>query len=296
MNSAKPQIEIVCEIKSELGESPVWDSIKQRIIWVDIVNGNIHEFFPSTQKSNSFNVGQMVGAVALTASGKLVAALKNGFAKIDMEKKTVEQINDSENHLPDNRFNDGKCDVAGRFWAGTMSSNGSSWQGKLYSLEKNKVIKKLSDVSCSNGLAWSLNNKTLYFIDTPTRNVFAFDYDVTSGNINNGKIIITIAKQDGKPDGMTIDNEGMLWIALWNGWKLQRWNPHRSQLLDEIKLPVAKVTSCTFGGANFNDLYVTTASKDLTQEEKIKQPLAGRLLVLKDIGYKGFAAFTFNDV
>lgn len=297
MSNSKPLIQTVSRIRSILGESPVWDPVKQRIIWVDIVQGKVHEFYPGTNKSNTFNVGQMVGAVAVANSGNLVASLQNGFAKIDINQGTVEIINDPENHLPDNRFNDGKCDPAGRFWAGTMSLKGASACGTLYAIEKDgSVSPKVKGVGCSNGIVWSRDEKTMYFIDTPTRNVFAYDYDVTTGNISNSKTVIAIDEKDGHPDGMTIDAEGMLWIALWNGWKIQQWNPLTSTLLNEIYFPVAKITSCTFGGDQLDDLYITTASKDLTHQERKDQPLAGCLLVIKQCGYKGLAPFTFADI
>ncbi len=157
------------------------------------------------------------------------------------------------------------------------------------------LVPKIKGVGCSNGIAWSRDEKTMYFIDTPTHNVFAYDYDFTTGNISNSKTVITIGEKDGHPDGMTIDADGMLWIALWNGWKIQRWNPLTGTLLKEIYFPVAKITSCTFGGEQLDDLYVTTASTDLTPQERKDQPLAGCLLVIKQCGYKGLATFTFDD-
>lgn len=295
MNSKNTAIEVVPVPVSELGEGPVWDAQQQRIIWVDIEQRKIHSYYPATKQYKAFEAGQMVGAVALTERGRFVGALQNGFAFIDTEKNKVEKINDPESHLPGNRFNDGKCDPAGRFWAGTMSLKGEGNRGSLYLLDKRMVIKKLEGISCSNGLAWSTDCQTLYYIDSPTRCVKAFDYDLSSGEIENSRNIITISEKDGFPDGMTIDEQGMLWIALWDGGKVQRWDPTTSSLLLEIRLPVTNVTSCTFGGEDFTDLYITTAVQGLTETQRKEQPLAGCLFVIKDCGYKGLPATLFAE-
>ena len=153
----------------------------------------------------------------------------------------------------------------------------------------------IGDVSISNGMAWSSDHQTFYYIDSPTKQVVAYDYENRSGHISNRRIVIQFADDDGFPDGMTIDTEDMLWIAHWNGWQVARWNPHTGEKLLQIKMPVAKVTSCTFGGEHFEDLYITTARVGLTEEELRKQPLAGSLFVLPKCGYKGLPAFEFSS-
>ncbi len=142
-------------------------------------------------------------------------------------------------------------------------------------------------------MAWSLNQQTFYFIDTPSYEVVAYDYDKNTGSISNKRTIIKIAKEDGFPDGMTIDSEGMLWIANWDGWQVTRWNPATGEKIVAIKLPVAKVTSCSFGGKNLEDLYITSAKIGLSENELAQQPLAGCLFVIKDCGFKSIAAVEF---
>ncbi|HET7897759.1 MAG TPA: SMP-30/gluconolactonase/LRE family protein [Flavisolibacter sp.] len=295
MNSHNAAVKALPVPVSELGEGPVWDAQEHQIIWVDIERGKIQSYHPATQQYKSFSAGQMVGSVALASSGKVVGALQNGFALIDMETNSVVMLGDPESDLQDNRFNDGKCDAAGRFWAGTMCMKGDKNKGGLYVLDKKTVTQKLTGVSCSNGLAWGVDNTILYFIDSPTRSVVAFEYDLSSGEIKNGRNIITIAEKDGFPDGMTIDAEGMLWIALWGGGKVQRRNPFSSIILQEISLPVSLVTSCTFGGEDLTDLYITTATKGLTESERKAQPLAGCLFVVQNSGYQGIPAALFNE-
>lgn len=278
-----------------LGEGPVWDAAKKRILWVDILQGEIHQFTLAIKEHKIFKTDKMVGAIALRTSGGLIASLQNGFAIIDAEKGTTELIADSEAHLTENRFNDGKCDAAGRFWAGTMSVTNTPEAGSLYTLEADlSVSVKIRGVGCSNGIAWSPNGSIMYYIDTPTRQVAAFDYDLIDGSISNKRIVINIPESDGYPDGMTIDTEGMLWIALWGGWKVSRWNPYTGKIIGHILLPVSGITSCVFGGETMDDLYITSARTGLSDDDLKIQPLAGSLFVVKKSGFKGMPAFEFK--
>jgi sugar lactone lactonase YvrE len=288
--------EVVLDHTCLLGEGPVWDPVKQSILWVDIEGGEIHRYSPEKKQHTSMLAGQMVGAIALRSNGGMVAALQNSFATIDMEQQTIHPIMDPEVHLPDNRFNDGKCDPAGRFWAGTMDYvSGKKGAGSLYVMQKDLTVERVvQDVSCSNGLAWSPDHRTLYYIDTPTREVVAYDYEITSGRITNKRAVVTIPDTDGYPDGMTIDTEGMLWVACWDGWRVSRWNPLTGALLQTIKLPASRITSCAFGGAGLDDLYITSAKTGLSEQDLKAQPLAGSLFVIKKCGFKGANPFVFG--
>jgi sugar lactone lactonase YvrE len=269
-----------------LGEGPVWDEKTNTICWVDIINGDIHELNPAIGSFKTIKVKHMIGAVAICTNGDFLAALKGGLGIVERETGKLNLFSDPESHLPNNRFNDGKCDPEGRFWVGTMSINESPNAGSLYVLDmNNQVAKKIEHTTISNGMAWSLDHQTFYYIDTPTLKVVAYDYEKSSGIITNPRIVITIDEKDGYPDGMTIDAEGMLWIAHWGGWQLTRWDPLTSEKLFSIPLPVANVTSCTFGGENLQDLYITTAKKGLNEEELAQQPLAGNLFVWKNSGH-----------
>lgn len=288
--------EVVLNHTSLLGEGPVWDPATKSILWVDIEKGEIHRFSPENKTHKTMQIGQMVGAIALRASGGLIAALQRSFATVDIDQQTLHPIIDPEIHLPDNRFNDGKCDPAGRFWAGTMDYvSGKAGAGSLYTLHTDmSVVTRIEGVSCSNGLAWSADHRVLYYIDTPTRQVVAYDYDIATGSITNKKVVINIPASDGYPDGMTIDTEGMLWVACWDGWKVSRWDPRTGKLLQHILLPASKVTSCTFGGAGLGDLYITSAKTGLSAQELKEQPLAGSLFVIKNIGFTGHRPFVFQ--
>jgi sugar lactone lactonase YvrE len=293
MNHGK--LEVVTEHYCLLGEGPVWDNRQNRIFWIDILNGEIHSFYPDGNLHRICKLGEVLGAISLRKSGGLVAAMKDRFAAIDPDTGIMQTLAKVETHLPDNRFNDGKCDPAGRFWAGTMSVSNVPNAGSLYLLEKNlSVTTKIAGVSCSNGLAWSPDHQTLYYIDTPTQNVVAYAYDITNGNITDGRIVIRIPAGEGLPDGMTIDTEGMLWIALWGGWKVVRYNPFTGKQLHSVNLPVSRVTSCIFGGDMMEDLYITSARTGLSPSGLKSEPLAGALFVIKNSGFKGLDGFEFD--
>ncbi len=289
-------LEVIDTEPALLGEGPVWDAHRQCICWVDILNGHIHEFTPTRNTYRQIQVNDMVGAVALRTNGHFIAALKSGLAFVNRDTGAVQMLHHPEVHLPGNRFNDGKCDPAGRFWVGTMALSEEPGAGSLYMIEKDlSHSRKIEGVTISNGMAWSPDHKTFYYIDTPTMEVVAYDYDIRTGEIAGKRTAITIPENQGFPDGMTIDREGMLWIAHWDGWQVTRWDPGAGTQLLSLSLPVARVTSCTFGGADFQDLYITTARVGLTEEQLAQQPLAGRLFVVADCGYEGVEAWAFGD-
>jgi len=300
MSTPQHPIEVVGKTISLLGEGPVWDAKQGMIYWIDILNGQLHRHHPATNTEVSLSLDQMIGSFALSDDGKIIAALKEGIYWVDKNTGQKELIITPEKHIPNNRFNDSKCDPAGRFWAGTMSLTEEKEAGSLYCIEKNKQTglieskKMISNLTISNGMAWSIDGKTFYFIDTPTYEIVAYDYELSTGQIKNKKLVARIDAEDGFPDGMTMDAEGMLWVAHWGGWQVTRWNPITGKKLSSIQLPAAKITSCTFGGYNLSDLYISSARVGLTDAELAKQPLAGSLFVVKNCGYTGLPAVEFR--
>lgn len=295
INNLVLKVDIVVDHKCLLAEVPVWDDVQKCICWIDILNGEIHQFSIEKKVFTSISVHEMIGSLAICVNGDFIVALHHGFAFVNRKNGAITKITDPEAHLPNNRFNDGKCDPAGRFWAGTMPLNESESCGSVYMMASDlSAIKKIKDVTISNGMAWSLNHTIFYYIDTPTYRVVAYSYDKNTGNITNKKVIIKVGEEDGFPDGMTIDDEGMLWIAHWGGWQLTRWNPKTGKKISAIKLPVSNVTSCTFGGADLTDLYITSAKKGLTEKQLSEQPLAGSLFIIAGCGFKGLPAFKFD--
>ncbi len=275
--------ELEFEARAQLGEGPCWDARKGLLYWVDIERFELHIYNPASKTDRAINVGQHIGAAVVRQSGGLLVALREGFFHLDPTTEQLTHIVDPEPECPENRFNDGKCDPAGRFWAGTMHLPETEMNcGHLYCLDTDlRVRRRVDDVSISNGLAWSADERTMYFVDSPTRQCVAFDYDKATGGITNRRVVVEIPEGAGWPDGMTIDAEGMLWIALWDGWRVARYNPQSGELLDEIQVPVARPTSAVFGGENLDTLYITSASTRLSAEDLAEQPLAGGLFKTK---------------
>jgi sugar lactone lactonase YvrE len=256
--------ELVLDARADLGEGPAWEPTTGSLYWVDIHAGRLHIFNPQDGSDRSINVGEYLGCAAPRRPGGLVLGLRSGFATIDSalpsgEELKVKALINPEPHLPGNRFNDGKCDPAGRFLAGSMDNAEIEPSGSLYSLSPNGQVKTLlTGTHIANGLTWSPDYQTFYFIDTPTRTVMAYDYDLATGAIANPHLVISVPPALGWPDGMTSDTQGQLWVAMWGAAKLTRWNPASGQLLEKIPFPALNVSSCAFGGPHLTDLYVTS--------------------------------------
>ncbi|XID95864.1 SMP-30/gluconolactonase/LRE family protein [Paenibacillaceae bacterium WGS1546] len=286
--------EVLPVAKSVLGEGPLWIPDEDQLVWVDIESGRIHLYAPGTGNYRSVAVGQRIGAVVKAEDGRMVCAMESGFAFLDLAGGGLEPIADPEAHLPGNRFNDGKVDPAGRFWAGTMPMDGGGAAGSLYRLDGDgSVARMVGEIGCSNGLGWSPDGRTMYYIDTPTRRIDRFDYDAISGNIGNRRTAAVIPREHGYPDGMTVDAEGMLWVACWDGYGVSRIDPATGKLLERLELPVARVTSCCFGGESLDELYITSASVGLSEEQLRREPLSGSLFMHKP-GVKGLPATEYK--
>jgi sugar lactone lactonase YvrE len=289
------RVNIASTQRSALGEGPVWDAERKSLCWVDILGGKIHILDISENQHRSIDVGEMIGCIGIRRDGNFIAGLKSGIAFVNRDNSLITQILNPEIHLATNRFNDGKCDPAGRLWVGSMELSEKTGAGNLYMVDEDlQWTKKIEGVTISNGLAWTSDHRTFYYIDTPTRQVAAFDFDVTTGEISNKRIAIEIPASDGFPDGMTIDADDNLWIAHWDGWQVSRWDPRKGEKLLTVRLPAARITSCAFGGDALRDLYITSASTGLTEEQLKEQPDAGMLFVLKDSGYQGVRSTYFN--
>ncbi|HEX6972640.1 MAG TPA: SMP-30/gluconolactonase/LRE family protein [Limnochordia bacterium] len=284
-------MEVVTDVQSTLGEGPIWYG--ERLYWVDILEKKVHSYAPDRNEVRTLQLDQFVGTVVPRRRGGLVVALQNGFAFL-AEDGTVTPIADPEADKPDNRFNDGKCDPAGRFWAGTMPMDEQRPVGSLYMLDlQGQVHRKLSGVTISNGICWSDDGKTMYYIDTPTHQVIAYQFDMDSGEIRDPRTVVTIDPRDGAPDGMTIDERGYLWIGLWGGYAVVCYDPASGRRVAKLDVPVARVTACAFGGPDLGDLYITTARVGLSEADAAREPLAGRLFKTR-VDVKGVPAFAYG--
>lgn len=295
MERITDKLSLALDAKAQIAEGPFWDQKEQLLYWVDILEKKINIYDPALGKNKHIQLDKMIGALIPTnEQGKLLAALTDGLYIIDAETVEQEFLVNPETNTDQTRFNDGKCDRSGRFWVGTMDLEEDRPLGNLYCLDKElNLEEKVKDVKISNGLAWSLDNKKMYYIDSPTKKVFAFDYDLETAEISKRRVIIKFAEGEGVPDGMTIDNQGKLWIAHFGGAQVSRWDPETGKKIDKVELPVSNVTSCAFGGKNMDELYMTTASVGLSEKEKQAQPYAGGIFRYQ-AELKGLESVKFN--
>lgn len=290
----KNEVELVLDTKSDLGEGAIWNYKTGELLWVDITAKILNFYHPKLKNNKEMFTGQMIGTVVPAESGKVMVALQNGFYQLDPETGTKKLITNPEEGIEGNRFNDGKCDPAGRFWAGTMSTTGKRQAGALYRLDPDSSVHKMIDnVGTSNGIVWSPDYTKMYYIDTPTRKVMAWDYNNETGEISNPKTAIEVPEEMGYPDGMTIDEDGNVWIALWSGSAVGCWNPETGELLRTIGVPAKNVTSVAFGDDDLGTLYITTARQGTSDEELEKFPHAGGVFKTRP-GVKGVEAFFFK--
>jgi sugar lactone lactonase YvrE len=287
------KVELLLDAHAELGESPAWDAAAGVLYWVDIHAGRLHTFDPSTGANRTLDLGEPIGCLAPIRGGGMILALRSGFWSLHPPAVTPTRL-PSPGQVPGNRFNDGKCDPAGRFLAGTMDEAEKEARGSLYSCAPGgQITTLLTGLGISNGLTWSPDYKTFYFIDTPTRRVIAYDYNLDTGGIANPRPVVYVPEGLGWPDGMTSDTEGKLWIALWGGARVTCWDPGTGQLTASHPLPALNVTSCVFGGADLLDLYITSARKGMSRAELDEYPLSGGLFRLQ-AGVCGLPTFEFG--
>jgi sugar lactone lactonase YvrE len=267
--------DVAYRCRDELGEGPVWDARSGALLWVDITRKTIHIWRPGTGAHRELTADATVGAVVPRSAGGAVAAIGQGFAYVDLDAGTIAPFADLGVADPSIRVNDAKCDRQGRFWAGTMSETLAEGAGSLYRLDPDGSLSLVvAGVTVSNGLDWSPDNETMYFIDTLRYGVDAFDFDAESGALSNRRRLITIDEQEGLADGLTVDSEGCIWVALCFGGAVRRYTPD-GRLDATVGLPVTMATSCAFGGDDYRTLYITTGSSALPEEERERQPLAG---------------------
>ncbi len=280
--------ELLVDAKAMLGEGPVWDARTQTIYWIDILNKRIYA------GSNVLTeLDELIGCIAPRKSGGLVLTQRFSFASLEVDSVKLTSLFTLKEEPSNNRFNDGKCDPCGRFIAGTMDLDVKDPYGSLYSFDGKSITKLLSNITISNGMTWSPDYKTFYYIDTPTREVKSFDYDLETGAIANPRSAICIPESLGWPDGMTSDTQGNLWIAMWGGAQVTKWDPHTGQLLEQIPVPAKNVSSCVFGGENLNELYITSARKDLSESTLAQYPLTGGLFRVQT-NVEGMPTFEFE--
>ncbi|MEI7551811.1 MAG: SMP-30/gluconolactonase/LRE family protein [Verrucomicrobiota bacterium] len=257
-------VEVCHPVRARLGEGPVWHPGRGTLWWIDILGQRFFESDLSGAPPRELPCAQMIGAVVPTRDGALIAALRDGLHRVDPATGATTPWAAAPGHDPrEFRFNDGKVDPSGRFWAGTLALDSRPGQSRLYRFDADRSAHVMREgVSISNGLAWTADARTLYYIDSPTRTVQAFAYDGEAGTIGPPRVVITLGEGEGWPDGCCLDAEGGLWIAHWGAARVTRWEPETGRRLRTVAVPAANVTSCAFGGAQRDQLYITSAVDD----------------------------------
>ncbi len=276
-------LEHLLSVNCKLGEGPVWSQAEQKLYWVDIEQACFHTFEPATKQHQVFQVGLAVGSLALRRAGGLVLATKGGFAFSSGRDTDLEFVADPEEGNPLMRFNDGKVDRQGRFWAGSVHQQPAIGlaEGSLYRLNPDLSVARMEiSVGITNGIDWSLDNTLMYYTDSLRKVIYAYDFEPASGTIANRRIFIDSTAEEGVPDGLTVDSEGYIWSVRWGGWKITRYDP-AGKVEREIEMPVEYPTSCMFGGENLDELFITSAWTAFGPTYPTGQPLAGDLFRFK---------------
>jgi sugar lactone lactonase YvrE len=287
-----PAIEVVDSAHDVLGESPVWDSRRRVLWWVDGIGCRIHRLDPSSGEKRTWLQPEEVGSIGLRANGGLVVAMRSGFFFFDPDSGALTEICRPDAERPKNRFNDGKMDRNGRFWSGTVQADRYVPRGRLWRLDPDlKTSQHMDGLTCINGLSFSPDGQLMYMTDSFNLCVDVLNYDQDEGTIHNRRLFAEVQIGRGRCDGATVDADGCFWSANNDGWCVTRFDP-RGRVDRVINLPVRRPTSLAFGGADLDILFITTATRRLPASELAQQPIAGCLLAVRP-GVKGLPEAEF---
>lgn len=293
-SEAPPGVALFLKMEAALGEGPIWNHETDELYWVDIEGKFLHILDPASKDNRSWPTPSRIGTVVPINDTLAIVALQNGTYLIHTKTGdlTFHAAVDSSN--AETRLNDGKSDPMGRLWVGSMQMPQDRPGGNLFMVEGNgNVTEKLDSITISNGIVWTADKKTMYYIDTPEGTIQAFDYENQTGELSNERTAVVIDEELGQPDGMAIDEEGKLWVGLWNGNSIVRFDPETGALLSQVQVPAHNVTACAFGGRDLDSLFITTARLDMTAEELETYPDAGSIFVYVP-GVKGVKSDFFT--
>lgn len=280
MTAPKPYtVTLAVDAQNTLGEGCLWDEQAGALYWADIEGRFIQRWRPGG-RVEKWELPERVGSFSLRRGGGLVVALASGFAFVTLDPLTIERIAAPEAHLPGNRFNDGRTDAQGRFWAGTMDLRKKAPSGSLYRLDPDRSWRRMQEGICiPNSTAWSPDARVMYFADSIARTIWAYDFDEASGSIRNRRVFATTEAPIG-PDGSTVDAHGFLWNAQWGASRVRCYS-HDGLVRMDVPLPVSQPTCCCFGGPDLRTLYVTSAREDLSPAQLAREPHAGGVFAVE---------------
>ncbi len=288
-------VERVLTVHNRLGEGPVWSVDEQALYWVDIVEQCFWRLVPATGVHERIDVGVSIGVLALRTSGGIVMATRQGFAFWEPETRQIKFLVNPEEGKPYMRFNDGAVDCMGRFWAGSMlDDEGQQKQvGTLYRLDPDGSVQAMEHgVGIPNGIGWSPDNRTMYFTDSMTRTIYAYDFSIIDSTLSNRRVFVSPAEEMGSPDGLCMDEQGYIWSACWDGAKIVRYDP-QGNIERIIEVAALRPTSCIFGGPKLNELYITSSAANLSEEQLKQYPYSGDLLRLRT-EFRGLERYKFG--
>lgn len=275
------KVDVVCDVSNLLGESPIWDERSRRLYWVDGRAPALHVYDSATRTSEAHVLPETVGSICLCEDGSLLAAMTSAVFRVSSGGVVGARIAVPVPNHPDNRFNDGRCDRAGRFFVGTLNDKQRIATGVLWRLSPSGELKALvDDIIVPNSLAFSPDNRRMYQSDTYRHEIYVFDYDIATGSLSNRRLFAELPRGGGRPDGSAMDADGCLWNAEYAGGRVVRYTPD-GEIDRVIEMPVSQPTCCAFGGDNLDELYITTARQRLAPEQLDGQPLAGHLFVAR---------------
>ena len=279
------------DARATLGEGPLWRPKTQTLLWVDIMQNLVFSYDTRTREKRVWEFPDAITSIVETPTGELFATQRDGFGRLDLANNRLELLVRPDVFTDADRFNDGKVDAHGRYWAGTMDNREASATGALYCWDGESLHTRETNIIITNGPAFSPDGAVLYHTDTLARTIYRYRLNADS-TLADKSIFAVIADDAGYPDGMTVDAEGCLWVCHFGGWRISRYSAG-GELLSTLDMPVANITSCTFGGEDYRDLFITTARKDLTPEQLAEQPLAGGLFHYR-ADTKGIAPSAFK--
>jgi len=286
-------LEVVLDLQMEVGEGPIWDRATSSLLFVESFKGMVYQYDPSSGRLVVRKVGQAIGAAIPRRNGELVLSGRDGLLALSERSPNVSTLVPIEKDRPGNRMNDAKCDSRGRLWSGTFSMTFEPKAGSIYRIDPDLQLHRMAgDVYISNGIAWNPAETLMYYVDTAKRGIDVFDYDVETGDVHNRRRFVDIDRTDGLPDGVAMDAEGCLWVALYFGGAIRRYSPD-GQWIGTIKLPLAAVTSCGFGGKDLKDLYITTGTHTQKKGQQFPQLHAGALFRCRP-GVSGMPVYPFG--
>ena len=273
--------ELALDARATLGECVRWDEREGLIYWVDIPGQRLHRYNPSSGRNDAMDVGQEIGCFALAERGGFIAGLRSGYARIDAFGGTVQRLTSPDYDPALVRFNDGRCDGAGRFWAGTMWEPRDRPAAHVYCLEADgRFSTKANPITLANGITFSPDNRTFTLADTPNHVLWTFDYDLDTATPSNRRVLRTFDPPQGRPDGACVDAEGNIYLAIFAGARVEKISP-KGELLAVIDLPIPNITCCSFAGDDLQTLYITTARVRMSDEQLTQHPYAGGLFAIR---------------